>query len=161
MSKPAVAPNQAKRDVSLGIPGDSGAWIVDMIYGRLCGHILAWSERKQIAYICPMDVLLLDIAESLEATEVRLPNGAAIVTLTRTGEDNEAAVASGFEDWVDEMAENENIPQLVRPCDDEGLEHVTVEDISQAEKLSSTESREHFPSRMRTLARDMDKVHLQ
>ncbi|KAI0006884.1 hypothetical protein F4779DRAFT_542848 [Xylariaceae sp. FL0662B] len=63
----------------LGVPGDSGAWVIDRPHGRVCGHVLAWSERKQVAYICPMEVLLLDIAETLDATEVRLPGGDAIV----------------------------------------------------------------------------------
>ncbi|KAI2617213.1 hypothetical protein GGS26DRAFT_596536 [Hypomontagnella submonticulosa] len=65
----------------LGVPGDSGAWVVDRPYGRLCGHVLAWSERKQVAYICPMEVLLLDIAETLEARDVRLPGGKAVVSM--------------------------------------------------------------------------------
>lgn len=58
--------------VSLGIPGDSGAWVVDRRRGHLCGHVLAFSHKKQIAYISPMDVLVRDIAETLEASEVRL-----------------------------------------------------------------------------------------
>ncbi|KAM5351130.1 hypothetical protein ACJ41O_003853 [Fusarium nematophilum] len=70
-----------KTGVPLGIPGDSGAWIVDRRHGQLCGHVLAWSQRKRVAYICPMDVLLLDIAETLEAHEVRLPGGEPVVTL--------------------------------------------------------------------------------
>ncbi len=65
----------------IGIPGDSGAWIVDREHGRLCGHVLAWSARKRVAYLCPMDVLLLDIAETLEAGEVRLPGGEAVVKI--------------------------------------------------------------------------------
>ena len=65
----------------LGIPGDSGAWIIDCRQGRLCGHVLAWSERKRVAYICPMDVLLLDIAETLDATEVKLPGGSTVVQI--------------------------------------------------------------------------------
>lgn len=65
----------------LGVPGDSGAWVVDRRHGRLCGHVLAWSDRKQVAYISPMEVLLLDIAETLEATEIRLPGGEPIVSL--------------------------------------------------------------------------------
>ncbi|KAI1434379.1 hypothetical protein GGR50DRAFT_695177 [Xylaria sp. CBS 124048] len=68
---PPPPPNQP--GASLGIPGDSGAWIIDRLHGRLCGHILAWSERKQVAYICPMDVLFRDIAETLQASDVRLP----------------------------------------------------------------------------------------
>ncbi|KAL2123573.1 hypothetical protein VTJ04DRAFT_4028 [Mycothermus thermophilus] len=64
--------------LAMGIPGDSGAWVVDREQGAVCGHILAWSERKRVAYICPMDVLLLDIAETLEANEIRLPGGQVI-----------------------------------------------------------------------------------
>lgn len=57
----------------LGIPGDSGAWVIDNAKGRACGHILAWSSRKQVAYICPMEIILADIADTLEA-EVSLPS---------------------------------------------------------------------------------------
>ncbi|KAH8898401.1 hypothetical protein GQ53DRAFT_417361 [Thozetella sp. PMI_491] len=63
----------------MGIPGDSGAWIVDRQQGKLCGHILAWSERKRVAYICPMEVLLEDIIETLEASEIRLPGGQTVI----------------------------------------------------------------------------------
>ena len=66
--------------VPIGIPGDSGAWIVDRHNGQLCGHVLAWSQRKQVAYICPMDVLLADIAQTLEASEIRLPGGEVVVS---------------------------------------------------------------------------------
>ncbi|VUC38029.1 unnamed protein product, partial [Clonostachys rosea] len=64
----------------IGIPGDSGAWIVDHRNGQLCGHVLAWSQRKRVAYICPMDVLLMDIAETLDATEIKLPTGEVILS---------------------------------------------------------------------------------
>lgn len=63
----------------IGLPGDSGAWVVERENGQLCGHILAWSQRKRVSYMCPMDVLLFDIAETLEAEEVRLPGGEPIV----------------------------------------------------------------------------------
>ncbi|KAK3368479.1 hypothetical protein B0H63DRAFT_76605 [Podospora didyma] len=66
------------RPLPMGIPGDSGAWVVDRQHGQVCGHVLAWSGRKRVAYICPMDVLLLDIAETLEAGEIRLPGGEVI-----------------------------------------------------------------------------------
>lgn len=59
----------------LGVPGDSGAWIVDNDRGRACGHVLAWSSKKQTAYICPMDVLLRDIGETLNAQTVAFPGG--------------------------------------------------------------------------------------
>lgn len=72
-------------DRRLGVPGDSGAWLVDG-KGRVCGHVLAWSQRKRAAYMCPMDVLLLDIADVLGAEEVRLPDGQAEAEAT-VGED--------------------------------------------------------------------------
>lgn len=70
-----------KPRLPLGLPGDSGAWIIERNNGQVCGHVLAWSQRKRVAYICPMDVLLLDIAETLEATEVRLPGGEPVVKM--------------------------------------------------------------------------------
>lgn len=67
------------RRLAMGVPGDSGAWVVERAHGRVCGHVLAWSGRKRVAYICPMEILLLDIAETLEARSVGLPGGEAIV----------------------------------------------------------------------------------
>ncbi len=61
----------------LGIPGDSGAWVMENKEGRACGHILAWSERKNVAYFCPMDVMLQDIKEELGATVVDFPKARA------------------------------------------------------------------------------------
>ncbi|KAL2161793.1 hypothetical protein VTH06DRAFT_7577 [Thermothelomyces fergusii] len=74
----APHPGPRRPALPMGIPGDSGAWVVDREQGAVCGHILAWSERKRVAYICPMDVLVLDIAETLEADEIRLPGGEVI-----------------------------------------------------------------------------------
>jgi hypothetical protein len=59
----------------LGVPGDSGAWVLDNENGRACGHVLAWSSKKKVAYICPMDVLVRDIGETLGARSVYLPGG--------------------------------------------------------------------------------------
>lgn len=67
---------------ALGLPGDSGAWIVERASGNVCGHVLAFSQRKRVAYICPMDVLLMDIAETLDASEVRLPGGEPVIHAT-------------------------------------------------------------------------------
>ncbi|KAI1422067.1 hypothetical protein F5Y12DRAFT_658966 [Xylaria sp. FL1777] len=137
ISKPMTPPNQKGRGVSLGIPGDSGAWIVDRLYGRLCGHILAWSERKQVAYICPMDVLLLDIAETLQAIDVRLPNGDAIIGFSEHRGDNEVVEISGSEPWTeDDIPDTEDIYQSSQA-------HVGKENVN-----------------MDILARDMDKVHI-
>ncbi|KAL1874236.1 hypothetical protein Daus18300_003600 [Diaporthe australafricana] len=80
-SSPSERNNGAKPRLPLGLPGDSGAWIIERSNGQVCGHVLAWSQRKRVAYICPMDVLLLDIAETLEATEVRLPGGEPVVKM--------------------------------------------------------------------------------
>ena len=72
----------------MGIPGDSGAWVVDRQQGQLCGHVLAWSQRKRVAYICPMDVIMLDMAQTLEASEVCLPGGGPVVTLRESSHDD-------------------------------------------------------------------------
>jgi len=64
----------------LGVPGDSGAWVVGNEDGRACGHVLAWSERKHVAYICPMDILLRDIGETLNAKSVSFPGGSTVYT---------------------------------------------------------------------------------
>ncbi|KAI2464130.1 hypothetical protein F4781DRAFT_413999 [Annulohypoxylon bovei var. microspora] len=94
----------------LGVPGDSGAWVVDRPYGRLCGHVLAWSERKQVAYICPMEVLFLDIAETLEARDVRLPGGKTVVSFAERETDDVVEI-SDEEDWS-VGGEEEEVPQL-------------------------------------------------
>jgi hypothetical protein len=65
----------------LGVPGDSGAWVVDNDQGRACGHVLAWSSRKKAAYICPMDILLRDIGETLNARSVSFPGGDEIYSI--------------------------------------------------------------------------------
>ncbi|CAG1975136.1 unnamed protein product [Fusarium graminearum] len=97
------------KGVPLGIPGDSGAWIVSRDDGQLCGHVLAWSQRKRVAYICPMDVLLQDIADTLEAHEVKLPGGSAVVTSSVYKKQD--LVEDDLEDLLEE--EQDLPPQLV------------------------------------------------
>ncbi|KAL6867150.1 hypothetical protein J3F83DRAFT_715407 [Trichoderma novae-zelandiae] len=113
---PATGPS-AKASIPLGIPGDSGAWIVDRYHGQLCGHVLAWSQRKHVAYMCPMDVLLLDIAQTLEATEVRLPGGEPVVVLNTEELDDirrvEDVDALEEEEEVEEDEEDDMPPALV------------------------------------------------
>ncbi|KAK4225160.1 hypothetical protein QBC38DRAFT_269905 [Podospora fimiseda] len=75
---PESVPHEKQSSLPMGIPGDSGAWVIDRDQGRVCGHILAFSQRKRIAYICPMDVMIHDIAETLEADEIRLPGGEVV-----------------------------------------------------------------------------------
>jgi len=62
----------------LGIPGDSGAWIISSDRGNVCGHVLAYSPRKRVAYICPMDVLIQDIGLTLDAKTISFPSGEEI-----------------------------------------------------------------------------------
>lgn len=108
-SSPAERDPGLSRGIPMGIPGDSGAWVVDRHQGQLCGHVLAWSQRKHVAYICPMDVLLLDVAQTLEATEVRLPGGEPVVIL---GDSNERAnsardAGAGEDEDLDDLVEEE------------------------------------------------------
>ncbi|KAL8949591.1 MAG: hypothetical protein Q9222_004306 [Ikaeria aurantiellina] len=55
-----------------GVGGDSGAWVIDNATGGVCAHVLAWSERNNIAYVAPMEVLFEDMAQTLKA-DVILP----------------------------------------------------------------------------------------
>ncbi|KAH9845415.1 hypothetical protein Tdes44962_MAKER06621 [Teratosphaeria destructans] len=54
-----------------GVGGDSGAWVISNEDGRVCGHVLASTKGR--TYICPMELLLNDIKETLGAKEVSLP----------------------------------------------------------------------------------------
>lgn len=58
-------------DGSFGVGGDSGAWVISNDDGRVCGHVLA--SRRGRTYICPMDLLLNDIKQTLGASVVELP----------------------------------------------------------------------------------------
>lgn len=124
-SAPSMSYDASSRSsaIPMGIPGDSGAWVVDRHEGRLCGHVLAWSQRKRVAYICPMDVLMLDIAQTLEATEVRLPGGEIVVNLgaTSTSKQAERDPAQQLADELNnlssdnesDISDNEAPPELV------------------------------------------------
>ena len=93
----------------MGIPGDSGAWIIDRQQGRLCGHILAWSERKRVAYICPMEILLADIVETLEAREIKLPGGLSLATGRPYYAKNRISELSGFDDEREDDRDNTGV----------------------------------------------------
>lgn len=56
-----------------GEGGDSGAWVVDSEEGRVCGHVLAWSDKFGVAYVAPMDVMVEDMRRTLGATKIALP----------------------------------------------------------------------------------------
>lgn len=166
----------------LGVPGDSGAWIVDRPHGRLCGHILAWSERKQVAYICPMEVLLLDIAETLDARDVRLPGGRAIISIPRRGadvdvdeeeeEEEEVIEISDLEEWSEEDEDG----QMARLREVHEIDVDSDEDLGGgsggggaagggsrrgSKRVSSVRFSQHDRgSGERVLAADLDKMHL-
>jgi hypothetical protein len=107
--------SMTERRLPMGIPGDSGAWIVDCDRAQLCGHVLAWSQRKRVAYICPMEMLLQDIADTLGATDISLPGGASVVSkgharkaslhapkLLALNEESEEDSDANDNDWEDE-----------------------------------------------------------
>ncbi|KAI9715319.1 MAG: Intracellular distribution of mitochondria [Chrysothrix sp. TS-e1954] len=56
----------------IGVEGDSGAWIIENEGGRVCGHVLAYSSGQGEAYISPMEVMLDDIRETLQARQVSI-----------------------------------------------------------------------------------------
>lgn len=131
---PDSSPHPKQSSLPMGIPGDSGAWVIDREQGRVCGHILAFSERKRVAYICPMDVLVLDIAETLEANEIRLPGGEVVYLregtlrsnlggigrqLTQRSIRSECSALTGFHGSEGEAGddENEDQPTLVNRLD--------------------------------------------
>lgn len=122
-SAPSMHPDGSSKSsaIPMGIPGDSGAWVIDRHQGRLCGHVLAWSQRKHVAYICPMDVLLLDIAQTLEATEIRLPGGEIVLNLAAANIGKQTPgrqLADALDDLLlDQEAENQDddaTPALVQ-----------------------------------------------
>ena len=55
-----------------GVGGDSGAWVIDNATGGVCGHVTAYSQAWEYATIAPMEVMLHDMEEILEAS-VSLP----------------------------------------------------------------------------------------
>jgi hypothetical protein len=152
---PGQAPKRA--GAALGIPGDSGAWVIDRQDGRLCGHVLAWSERKQVAYICPMDVLLLDIAETLEARDIRLPGGEAVVTLEQARkplEDYGHEEFSELESLVDEeeFDEGPEVATLQSPP--------TLATPHRQDEATQASKDEQGDEDVKALASDMEKVHI-
>jgi hypothetical protein len=109
---------EAGPTIPMGIPGDSGAWIVERENGQLCGHVLAWSQRKRVAYICPMEVLFQDIVQTLEASDIRLPGGSPVASVMKSSDQKQAmgtyADASDDSDMDEEQqSDDEMAPALV------------------------------------------------
>jgi hypothetical protein len=116
-------------DGLLTVPGDSGAWVFDKSTGRVCGHVLAWSEKSQTAYIAPMQVLLEDIARTL---------GACTVTLPGCQDDNTSAAAVPQSVNVHGQQRRRNIPIMAEqfPVDLRGLNLGGLEEPATAIPLS-------------------------
>lgn len=108
----------------LGVPGDSGAWVVDNKDGRACGHVLAWSSKKRVAYICPMDVLVRDIGETLNATSICLPGGEELYSKTTSTTTISAPIAL-TEPNIHIPNENENDDQSESVNADINSEEIT------------------------------------
>ncbi|KPM43683.1 hypothetical protein AK830_g2874 [Neonectria ditissima] len=162
--------DEKKMGVPLGIPGDSGAWVVDRRNGQLCGHILAWSQRKLSAYICPMDVLLLDIAETLEAHQVKLPGGEPVVTLgdqkhARPSEEKQARRPDeDLDDLVEEEPEDVDLPPqlsaFVTTKDLPGHRQSGLSSCSASDRGSSSPIRLETSSEVGGLTSRLDEMSL-
>jgi hypothetical protein len=98
----------------LGVPGDSGAWVVDNEQGRACGHVLAWSSKKKVAYICPMDVLLRDIGETLRAKNISFPGGEEIYSATPASSSSSIPIPPALTTTVDVSDELSSLMQELR-----------------------------------------------
>lgn len=72
--------------------------------GRVCGHVLAWSDSKAIAYICPMEIMLEDIKKTLKARSITLPGSEEDVIVSMN------AVQQGTGPFNDEM----ELPDIAR-----------------------------------------------
>lgn len=78
----------------MGVPGDSGAWVYSEERRELCGHILAWSDSMNLAYIVPMEVLFDDLRERLGAKEVRLPASSQQSALNLPGQAQQVSTST-------------------------------------------------------------------
>ncbi|KAK2013605.1 HET-s/LopB domain-containing protein [Colletotrichum eremochloae] len=183
---PAELAGDSKKQ-PMGIPGDSGAWVVERAHGRVCGHVLAWSGRKRVAYICPMDVMLLDIQETLEAREIGLPGGEPVFGIRDRDEEEEEEAEEGTYrddepfsspfldpkddddlDVVSEVGDDDELPVLVRSRapprgygrdkGEEGQEQQQQDDDEEKKQESQTKDRENFAPSENDLSRRMESM---
>lgn len=63
---------------------------MDNASGRVCAHVLAWSQRNNRAYIAPMEVLLDDMSQTL-GVKVTLPQQ-ELAALTATADQKELEI---------------------------------------------------------------------
>ncbi|KAI1075363.1 hypothetical protein F5B20DRAFT_585329 [Whalleya microplaca] len=168
-SRPQVRPRSRN---PLGVPGDSGAWVVDRAHGRVCGHVLAWSDRKRVAYICPMEVLLRDIAETLDADDVRLPGGEAVFGFAARksvrgkveaeeedpddeDDDEDEGAEEGGDEWESEL-------RRARSSKGSRRSQKTITDSGSIRSVQKRRKEEDDDPDVRAMAKELeDKVHLQ
>lgn len=81
-------------DGDFGVGGDSGAWVISNDDGKVCGHVLA--SKKGRTFICPMDLLLSDIQQTLGARQVALPTVAPARAMSKLGETRQRAVSDAL-----------------------------------------------------------------
>jgi hypothetical protein len=156
----------SKPTLPMGIPGDSGAWVVDRRNGHLCGHVLAWSQRKHVAYICPMDVLLLDIAQTLNASEIRLPGGDVVVSLrdqTSGGIHEQQPPLSAGNESGDEEADDDLPPELIPTFsvrrNSPGDKHQSLDKpLAEGPNSAPTSRRLEVPGEMSSLASRLEDI---
>lgn len=123
----------------LGVPGDSGAWVVDNEHGRACGHVLAWSSRKRVAYICPMEVILRDIAETLEVDSLKLPGGEKLFGTAEVC--NLPVIAEEPAEELSTLLSDLSLPRTVEGIeglDQSGSLTLSSEDEHNAQQIKST-----------------------
>lgn len=153
----------------LGIPGDSGAWVIDRRHGQLCGHVLAWSQRKHAAYICPMDMLLVDIAETLEAHEVKLPGGEPVVRMggqkgSNPSDERARQPDEDLDDLVEEEPEDDDLPpqltSLVGTKDRPSHRQGGISSCSASERGSSSPIRLETSSEVGGITGRLDEMSL-
>lgn len=141
----------------LGIPGDSGAWVIDNETGKAAGAVLAWSTRKKVAYISPMDVLVRDIRETLGANRVKLPGGGNIESSLSNPNDNNLSIerrdtislsssvdsVTNVDNELTEMLRELNIKLPPTPTQIDKLDpSITAEDLASFSSLSSDSARD-------------------
>ena len=131
-------------DGGLGIPGDSGAWVVDPVAGTLCGHVLAWGSRSKMAFIAPMEVLKEDIERKIggvirlpEEEEVNFPIKAGSHTATYLVDRTRSLNLS--DDFADSSS---SLPPAVPPKDP----------LHTSRVLSATRSRSNSPGNLQSLS---------
>ena len=142
----------------LGVPGDSGAWVVDNEQGRACGHVLAWSSKKKVAYICPMDVLLRDIGETLHARSISFPGGEEIYSAASASASTSLPTLPALNtvdvsDELSRMMKELKLPQTQTEID--GISPTSLDLSTVDENGKSDEEKSFKPIRLMTKTDDV------